>query len=87
LCSDRVDKRQIGTRRDRIGVGTFSARTREHEADILIGAGATIERTVALTLAGIAESVVVEGAGSRIEARHPGFGNRFGPEDIKAIPA
>ena len=57
-----------------------------HEADILIGAGATIERTVVLKLAGIAESVVVEGAGSRIEARNPGFGTRFGPEDIKAIP-
>ena len=57
-----------------------------HEADIVIGAGATIERTVVLKLAGIAESVVVEGAGSRIEARNPGFGTRFGPEDIKAIP-
>jgi hypothetical protein len=57
-----------------------------HEADILIGAGATIERTVVLKLAGIAESVVVEGAGSRIDARNPGFGTRFGPEDIKAIP-
>ena len=57
-----------------------------HEADILIGAGATIERTVALKLAGIAESVVVEGAGSRIEARNPGFGTRFGPDYIKAIP-
>ena len=57
-----------------------------HEADIVIGAGATIERTVVLKLAGIAESVVVEGAGSRIEARKPGFGTRFGPEDIKAMP-
>ena len=36
--------------------------------------------------AGLAESVVVEGAGSRIEARNPGFGTRFGPEDIEAIP-
>jgi len=57
-----------------------------HEADILIGAGATIERTVILKLAAIAESVVVERRGSRIEARNPGFGTRFGPEDIKAIP-
>jgi hypothetical protein len=56
------------------------------EADIVIGAGATIERTVILKLAGLAESVVVEGAGSRIEARNPGFGTRFGPEDIVAIP-
>ena len=57
-----------------------------HEEDILIGAGATIERTAVLKLAGLAESVVVEGAGSRIEARDPGFGTRFGPEDLKAIP-
>ena len=57
-----------------------------HEADIVIGAGATLERTVVLKLAGIAESIVVEGVGSRLEARNPGFGTRFGPEDIKAIP-
>jgi hypothetical protein len=57
-----------------------------HEADIRIGAGATLERTVVLHLAGVAESVVVEGAGSRIEARDPGFGTRFGPEDIRTIP-
>src|SRR3977135_3839530 len=40
-----------------------------HEEDIRLGAGATIERTVALNLAGLAESLVVEGGGSRIEAR------------------
>ena len=57
-----------------------------HEEDIRIGAGATIERTAVLKLAGLAESVVVEGAGSRIEARDPGFGTRFGPEDLNAIP-
>ena len=57
-----------------------------HEEDIRIGAGATIERTVVLELAGLAESVVVEGAGSRIDARDPGFGTRFGPEDLKLIP-
>ena len=57
-----------------------------HEGDIQIGAGATIERTAVLKLAGVAESVVVQGAGSRIDARNPGFGTRFGPEDIKAIP-
>jgi hypothetical protein len=62
------------------GFGTY------HEADISIGAGATIERTAVLTLAGLAESVVVEGAGSRLEARGSGFGTRFGPEDISAIP-
>jgi hypothetical protein len=56
------------------------------ENDILIGAGATIERTAVLRVAGIAESVVVDGAGSRIEVRNPGFGTRFGSEDIDAIP-
>ena len=60
--------------------------TTYHEEDIRIGAGATIERTAVLKLAGLAESVVVEGAGSRIEARDPGFGTRFGPEDLNAIP-
>ena len=44
------------------------------EADIRIGAGSTIERTPVLTLAGLAESIVVDGSGSRIDARDPGFG-------------
>lgn len=57
-----------------------------HEEQIEIGAGATVERTPVLSVAGLAESVVVEGAGSRIEARNPGFGTRFGPEDLTAIP-
>ena len=57
-----------------------------HEGDIRIGAGATIERTVVLNVEGVKESVVVEGAGSRIEARGSGFETRFGPEDIRAIP-
>ena len=57
-----------------------------HETNILIGAGATIDKTVVLELAGVAESVVVQGAGSRIDARDPGLGTRFGPEDIKTIP-
>ena len=60
--------------------------TSYHEDNVSIGAGATIERTAVLKLAGFAESVVVEGAGSRIEARDPGFGTRFGPEDLDAIP-
>ena len=64
----------------------FQGFTTYHEEDIPIGVGATIERTAVLTLAGLAESVVVEGAGSRIEARDPGFGTRFGPEDLNAIP-
>ena len=57
-----------------------------HEEDIIIGAGATIERMAVLKLAGLAESVVVQGSGSRIDARNPGFGTRFGPEDLNAIP-
>ena len=56
------------------------------EADIRIGAGATIERTAVLKLAGLAESVVVEGTGSRIDARDPGVGTRFGQEDLRTIP-
>lgn len=57
-----------------------------HEAGIRIGTGATIERTVVLNLKDIEESLVVEGAGSRLEARDSGFETRFGPEDLKAIP-
>ena len=58
-----------------------------HEEGIRLGGGATIERTVVLKVAGVEESLVVEGAGSRIEARGSGFETRFGPEDLKAIPA
>ena len=57
-----------------------------HEADIRIGVGATIERTIVLKVAGVEESVIVQGAGSRVEARGSGFETRFGPEDLKAIP-
>jgi outer membrane receptor protein involved in Fe transport len=57
-----------------------------HEEDIYIGAGATLSRTVVLKLAGIAESIVVEGSGSRIETRGSGFETRFGSEYLKAIP-
>ena len=56
------------------------------EADIYIGAGATIERTAVLTLAALTDSIVVHGAGSRLDARNPGFGTRFGAEDLDAIP-
>jgi hypothetical protein len=56
------------------------------DRDILIAAGATIERTAVLKVAGVAQSIVVEGPGTRIEARNPGFGARFGREDIDAIP-
>lgn len=42
------------------------------EENIALGAGATIERTVVLKLQGVAEAVVVEAEGSRIEARASG---------------
>ena len=57
-----------------------------HEEDIVIGAGATIARTAVLELGTVAESIVVEGVGSRIDVRNPGFATRIGPEDIAAIP-
>jgi hypothetical protein len=58
-----------------------------HEEDIRIGVGATIERTAVLGLTGVEESVIVQGEGSRIEARGSGFETRFGPEDLEGIPA
>jgi hypothetical protein len=57
-----------------------------HEEGIRIGAGATIERPVELELAGVEDSVVVDGSGSRVDARDPGFGTRFGVDDFDAIP-
>ena len=57
-----------------------------HEEDIRIGAGATIERTAVLELAGLAESVVVEGTGSRVEARGSGVESRFGMESLRTTP-
>ncbi|HYN06225.1 MAG TPA: carboxypeptidase regulatory-like domain-containing protein [Vicinamibacterales bacterium] len=57
-----------------------------HDADISIGPGATIERTVILKLAGVSESLVVEGAGSRVEARSSGVETRFLPEVLRTIP-
>ncbi len=56
------------------------------EEGIRIGAGEVIERSPILRPAGIAESIVVEGAGSHIEARNSGFATRFGLEDLRAIP-
>ena len=56
------------------------------DADIRIGAGATIERTPVLTLAALVDAIVVHGSGSRLDARDAGFGTRFGAEDLDAIP-
>src|SRR5215831_1400397 len=57
-----------------------------HEQDIQIGASATVERTVVLKVAGVAESIVVEAACSRTEARNSGFETHFGQEYIREIP-
>jgi hypothetical protein len=56
------------------------------EEDVAIGAGATIERTVVLTLAGVTEAIVVEASGSRVEARNSGIETRFRADYLKAIP-
>ena len=54
------------------------------EQDITIGTGTTLERTAVLKVAGIAESIVVEGSGSRIEARSSGFETRIGRPSLGA---
>jgi hypothetical protein len=64
----------------------LSGFTPVHDEHIQIGAGGTIERNAVMTLAGVAASVVVEGSGSRLDARDPGVVTRFGPADIGAIP-
>jgi hypothetical protein len=56
------------------------------EEDVRIGVGGTIERTVILELAGVSESITVQGAGSQVEARGSGFETRFGPEYLRTIP-
>ena len=66
---------------ERQGFGAY------READIRLGGGATIERSAILTPAGVAETIVVDGAGSRIDARAPGFATRFGAQDLDAIPS
>lgn len=58
-----------------------------HEEDIRIGASATLERTIVLDVAGIADSVVVRGASSRIEARSSGIETRFGSDYLRTIPS
>jgi hypothetical protein len=57
------------------------------EESIAIGSGATIDRSIVLVPAGVVQSVLVDGAASRIDARDPGFATRFGPEDLRAIPS
>jgi hypothetical protein len=57
------------------------------ETGLQVGAGTTIERTVRLTLAGRSETVVVERAGPRLDARDPGFSTRFGHDDLARMPS
>jgi hypothetical protein len=56
-----------------------------HEEDIAIGARATLQRTVVLRLAGVAESVVVEGHSS-LDARGSGIETRIGSDYLTSIP-
>jgi hypothetical protein len=65
---------------------TFAGFATRRENGIVIGAGATIGRWVVLAPAGLAESVIVDGGGSRLDARDHGFGTLFGPQDLRAIP-
>ena len=60
--------------------------TTRHDKDIPIGVGATIERTVILSLEDVRQSVSVEADGSRTEARESGLEARFGPDDLRGIP-
>ena len=60
--------------------------TTYHEEAIRIGAAATIERIVEMTIAGIAESVTVEEPGPGIDAREPGIVTRFGPDALESTP-
>jgi hypothetical protein len=56
---------------------------REHA--IAIGAGATLERTVTLKVAGVTENLSVQG--SPIDARASGYASRFGADYFGAIPS
>ncbi len=55
------------------------------EGGIVISAGTTIDRSIVL-VPGVNQTIVVEGAASRIDPRDPGVSTRFGPEDLRAIP-
>ena len=65
---------------------TFPGFLAVHEEDVRVAVGATMERTIALRPAGPAESLVVQGTGSRLEARDSGFSTRFGQESLPSIP-
>jgi hypothetical protein len=56
-----------------------------HQEDIVVRAGATIDRPVILALEGLKIPVVVKGTGL-LDPRASGLGTHFGPEDLAAIP-
>ena len=56
------------------------------QPSIRVGGGETVEITVALRLAGVAESITVE-AGSEINHRTSGLETRFGSDYIRQIPS
>ena len=56
------------------------------EEEIRIGVGESIERTVILNLAALAESISVEGQGSAIEARRSGLSSRYDRDQLQTIP-
>ena len=60
---------------------------RWQETTIVIGVGQTIERRVVLGLAPISAAMVIEGRGSRLDARMSGFETRFGREYLEGIPS
>ena len=66
---------------------SFTGFATRREEGIIVAPGATIERMSVLEPAGVAEAIVVDGGASRIDARDPGFGTRFGPEDLRAMPS
>jgi hypothetical protein len=59
---------------------------RYHEEDVYIGAGATLSRRIVLKVGAVAESIVITGSGSRVEARSSGFETRFRSDDLRRIP-
>jgi hypothetical protein len=56
------------------------------EDGIRIGVGGALERTVILRLAGLAESIAVEGRGSAVDTRRSGLSSHYGPEQLATIP-
>ena len=66
-----------------VGLNGFTA---FHDGGLEVAAGGTLERMVVLQVAGVAQSIVVEGADSRTDPRDSGLSTRFGPEDLKLIP-